>query len=122
MTDQDELNLSLTPSARSFIARMMRFASGAEAAFRMSVRPGGCSGYSVTFDLAERPQADEVLWQQGDLRLCFDRKSVQILRGAVVDFMEDRSHTGFAVSAPGGSGAACSSSSTLIPVALLAGK
>ena len=50
MSEQAEFNIELTQAAEKFIRRMMRFAAGPEAVFRLKVTPGGCSGYAVEFD------------------------------------------------------------------------
>ena len=109
----------LTAAAAQFIRRMMRFAPGAAAGFRLKVTPGGCSGLSVTFDLAADLEADEVLWAPAGLRIFLDQGSSLLLDGAVVDFVETRSQTGFAVTSPATTGQSCSQSATLVPIGSL---
>lgn len=106
----------LTVAAEQFIRRMMRFAPGTAAGFRMKVTPGGCSGFSVTFDLASKLEPDEMLWTPRDLRIFLDRGSSLLLDGAEVDFIETRSHTGFTVTNKGAAGPTCSQASTLVPI------
>jgi iron-sulfur cluster assembly accessory protein len=122
MIDQAEFNVELTPAAEKFIRRMMRFTANQEAVFRLKVTPGGCSGFAVEFDLADKPGANEVVWEHSGLRLAFDQKTRLLLNGGVVDFIESLSSTGFAVTIPGVSSECCSPTSGLVSVEQLAGK
>jgi iron-sulfur cluster assembly accessory protein len=122
MAEIVDLDVEMSASAVKFIRRMMRFAASPDAAFRMRVEPGGCSGYAVTFDLAEAPAENEFVWMQDGLRICSDQKTCLLLKGAKVDFLDGIAQTGFAVTTSGGSGAACSPSSQMVPVSMLAAK
>ena len=113
------MTMKLTPAAERFIRRMMRFNVAAKAGFRLKVRPGGCSGLAVGFDLAAEPALDEVVWEHAKLRIFLDRASCLLLNESVVDFVENRSFTGFQVTTPGGLAQACSPASTLVPVEAL---
>jgi iron-sulfur cluster assembly protein len=94
--------MELTAAAEKFIRRMMRFTAAAEAGFRLKAAPGGCSGLSMTFDLATEPRANEVVWTKADLRVFLDPESSRLLDGAVVDFSETLAQTGFVALKPGG--------------------
>jgi iron-sulfur cluster assembly accessory protein len=122
MSEQAEFDFELAPAAEKFIRRMMRLAPNPETAFRMKVTPGGCSGYAVEFDMTDQPVANEVVLEHAGMRLSFDRKTLLLLNGGVVDFIETLSHTGFVVTVPGGSTESCSSVSKLVPVQMLSGK
>jgi iron-sulfur cluster assembly accessory protein len=119
MNDTFDGTAVLTAAAAQFIRRMMRFAPGATAGFRMKVSPGGCEGLSVTFDLVSELGPDEVLWAPAGLCIFLDRGSSLLLDGAVVDFIETRSHTGFAVTAKGTTGQSCSQSATMVQIGSL---
>jgi iron-sulfur cluster assembly accessory protein len=119
MTRAKPLMMELTPAAEKFIRRMMRLNADATAGFRLRVRPGGCSGLAVEFDLAAAPALDEVVWEHAKLRIFVDRASCLLLNEAVVDFVDSRSLTGFVVTTPGRTAQACSPASTLVPVEAL---
>ena len=119
MNEACEGSAVLTGAAEQFIRRMMRFAPGETAGFRMKVTPGGCSGFSVTFDLASELGPNEVLWTPGGLRIFLDPGSSLLLNGAEVDFTETRSHTGFSVTSKGAAGPSCSQASTLVSIGSL---
>jgi iron-sulfur cluster assembly accessory protein len=116
MNETEKITMELTPAAEKFIRRMMRCASDANSGFRLEVRPGGCSGLAVEFDLAAKPGMNEFVWKHSDLRIFLDNASCLLLNGSVVDFIDSRSVTGFVVTTPGGTAQACSTASTLVPV------
>jgi iron-sulfur cluster assembly accessory protein len=111
--------MELTPAAETFIRRMMRFNTASEAGFRLKVRPGGCSGFGVSFDLANEPGPGEIVWEQAGLRIFLDAESGLLLNGAKVDFQETHSETGFVVTTEGQSPQACGSGSAFVPVQVL---
>ena len=114
MNDTGQIAMELTPAAEKFIRRMMRCASNS--GFRLKVRHGGCSGFAVEFDLAAEPGVNEVVWKYSELRIFLDSGSCLLLNGAIVDFIDSRSLTGFAITTPGGTAQACAPASTLVPV------
>jgi len=119
MEDKEQLAMELTPAADKFIRRMMRCSTGATSGFRLKVRPGGCSGLAVEFDLAAEPGVNEVVWTHSELRIFLDSASCLLLDGSVVDFVDSRSLTGFVVATPGGTAQACAPASTLVPASAL---
>jgi iron-sulfur cluster assembly accessory protein len=116
MKQASELTIELTPAAEKFIRRMMRCGGSSGSGFRLKVRPGGCAGLAVEFDLAEEPATNEIVWTHSGLRLFLDSASCLLLEGSIIDFMDSRARTGFVVTAPGGAAQACSSASTMVPV------
>lgn len=116
MKEEEQLIMELAPAAEKFIRRMMRCATAPNSGFRLKVRPGGCSGLAVEFDLAAKPEVNEVVWIHSDLRIFLDSASCLLLNGAIVDFIDSRSLTGFVITTPGRTAQACSPASTLVPV------
>jgi iron-sulfur cluster assembly accessory protein len=116
MSQANELTMELKPAAEKQIRRLMRFAADKSFGFRLKVRPGGCSGLAVEFDLAAMPDVNEVVWEDRGLRIFVDSKSCLLLNGSVLDFVDSRSMTGFVVTAPGKDFQACAPASTLLPV------
>jgi len=114
MNEKEQVTMELSPAAEKFIRRMMRCASNS--GFRLKVRHGGCSGFAVEFDLASEPEANEIVWKHSELCLFLDSVSCLLLNGSVVDFVDNRSLTGFVITTPGKSARACSPASTLVPV------
>jgi iron-sulfur cluster assembly accessory protein len=117
MDKKEQINMKLTPAAEKFIRRMVRCASNS--GFRLKVRPGGCSGLAVEFDLANEPAEGEEVWSHSGLRVFLDRVSCHLLNGATVDFIDTRSLTGFVVTVPSGTAQSCSPAMTLVPAEML---
>ncbi len=100
----------LTASAERFMRRMLRFSATPTSAFRLRVKPGGCSELSAEFDI-EEPASDsaELLLVSG-MRMLVDFHSQGLLAGATVDFSESLAQSGFIFKLPGKQQACCSSS------------
>ena len=116
MSETKQASMELTPAAEKFIRRMTRCASDPNSGFRLKVRPGGCSGLAIEFDIAADPGADEAVWTHSGLRIFLDSASRLLLNGAIVDFIDSRSLTGFVVTTPGVTAQSCAPASTLVPV------
>jgi iron-sulfur cluster assembly accessory protein len=116
MSETKQISMELTPAAEKFIRRMMRCGTGSYSGFRLKVRPGGCSGLAIEFDLATEPGVNEVVWTHSALRIFLDSASCLLLNGAIVDFIDSRSLTGFVITTAGGTAHACAPASTLVPV------
>lgn len=119
MENKANANALLTPKAEDFVRRMMRFTRDPRAGLRLKIRPGGCSGLAVEFDLANEPEAKEMTWEYAGLRIFLDSSSLLLLDGATVDFRDSLAQSGFVVTAASGAAQACSSASTLVPIGSL---
>lgn len=71
----------------------------AEKGVRVGVSDGGCSGYQYTIDITA-PQPDDVVIQQGKVRVYVDSKSAPLLNGVVIDYVEGIMESGFKFSNP----------------------
>jgi len=99
----------VTPAAETFMRRMVRFdGRGAKSGFRLTVRPGGCSGLSSTFTIEAAPQpGDEVVSING-LELFLPKESRALLAGVTIDFLDNRTASGLAFIDPNKQDCACS--------------
>ena len=100
----------------------MRFNVDPKAGFRLTVRPGGCSGFAVAFDLAAEPASNEIVWEDAGLRIFLDAESRLLLNGATLDFEENLANTGFTVTNKSAAPQACGQGSTFVSVATLTGR
>ena len=56
----------ITAAAEKFMRRMVRFSDHPAGGFRLTVSPGGCSGYNSEFSVEAQPQAgDQTVLVQG---------------------------------------------------------
>ena len=112
--------MKLTPAAQKFIRRMMRLTPDANAGVRLKARPGGCSGYTVEFDVVAAPAPEETVMLCEDLRIILDAESRLLMNEATVDFQESISNTGFVVAVQGQAGQACGSAPAFVSIDSLA--
>jgi len=75
-----------------------------EQALRIAVTGGGCSGfqYALGFDTEQHP--DDIVFEQGGVKLYVDETSAEYLSGAQVDFQDGLNGKGFAIENPNSTG------------------
>lgn len=103
--------LTLTPAANKFIARMVRFSGQpASAGFRLLVSAGGCSGYTSEFSVEACPQPGDSVHEIDGLRLFLSAESRLLLDGVTIDFADTPTKSGLTFHNPNQTPCACSSS------------
>ncbi|MBN2972363.1 iron-sulfur cluster insertion protein ErpA [Roseomonas aeriglobus] len=103
-------DISLTPSAAARVAAIAS-RQNKPAILRLAVDGGGCSGFQYKFELAEAPAADDVTAETDGVRLVVDSVSLDLVRGASVDYVESLGGAAFRVTNPqAASGCGCGSS------------
>lgn len=92
--------IEVSPAAREQVLQIMQRQQKPDAALRVYVQGGGCSGltYGMTFDHEET--GDEVAFQEGGLKVVVDRASAPLLDGLKVDFLTGLEASGFKISNP----------------------
>jgi iron-sulfur cluster assembly accessory protein len=108
-------NMTLTERAaeevRKFIAQ--EEVSPETAGLRVSVLPGGCSGFKYSLNIEERPLDDDMVHEVNSVRVFVDGFSAQYLAGVTVDYVSSMQGSGFTFSNPNASGGCgCGSSFT----------
>jgi len=102
--------IGLTPSAAARIAAIAT-KQGKPAILRLSVEGGGCSGFQYKFELAEGAETDDAIAETDGVRLLVDSVSLDLVRGASVDFVESLGGAAFRVTNPNAaSGCGCGTS------------
>lgn len=94
LTEKAEFRLS------AFVQSSTQNSSAARTGIRVSVVDGGCSGYQYALDVTNIPQADDLLLDQGKLRVYVDPQSAPLLEGVVIDYVEGLLESGFKFSNP----------------------
>src|SRR5216683_5351911 len=91
--------VSLTEAAAEEVKSMLQKPENAGKALRVYVEQGGCSGmqYSMIFD-EQRP--DDFAGHMHGVSVLVDPFSAQYVRGAVVDFSDSLTASGFKISNP----------------------
>jgi iron-sulfur cluster insertion protein len=103
-----EIALSASAAARvaAIAARQAK-----PAILRLSVDGGGCAGFQYRFGLADAIDAGDVTAVQDGVTLVVDPVSLDLVRGATVDFVESLGGSAFQVANPNAaSGCGCGTS------------
>jgi iron-sulfur cluster assembly accessory protein len=83
------------------------------AGLRVSVLPGGCSGFKYSLNIEERPLDDDMSFDVNGVRLFVDGFSAQYLSGITIDYVSSMQGSGFTFSNPNATGGCgCGSSFT----------
>jgi iron-sulfur cluster insertion protein len=67
---------------------------------RIFVSGGGCSGLQYGFTFDETQEAQDVMVEKDGVRVLVDPMSLQYLRGAEIDFVEDLTGSQFVIKNP----------------------
>ncbi|PHQ71184.1 MAG: Fe-S cluster assembly protein HesB [Paracoccus sp.] len=85
--------VTITPAAERQIARLM---SGKNAfGLRIGLKKGGCAGMEYTMELAEAPDANEEVVEQGAARVMIAPMAQMFLFGTEIDYQTDLLESGF---------------------------
>ena len=90
---------AVTDRAASRIAEIVA-SEGKDAALRVAVLAGGCSGFQYKFELDETPADDDLIIQQGAAKVFVDPASLDLLAGSELDYTEALMGAHFAVRNP----------------------
>ncbi len=83
------------------------------AGLRVSVLPGGCSGFKYSLNIEERALEDDLVVPVNGIRLFVDGFSAQYLTGVTVDYTSSMQGSGFTFTNPNSTGGCgCGSSFT----------
>ena len=67
---------------------------------RLTVDGGGCSGFQYSFALDAETTADDLMFEQEDVRIVTDTASLELLAGCIVDWVENPGAAYFSVDNP----------------------
>jgi iron-sulfur cluster assembly protein len=94
------VQVEVTRSAQEQVLKIMQKQGKPDAALRLYVQGGGCSGltYGMTFDKAET--GDDVAFRDGGLTVVVDKASAPLLEGIKVDYLLGLEASGFKIFNP----------------------
>ena len=76
---------------------------GADAMLRVAVKGGGCSGFQYSFEIVHQTEADDIILTAGTAKVLVDPVSLDFLRGAEIDFIDDLMGQSFRIENPNAS-------------------
>lgn len=103
-------DIALTAAAAARVAAIAA-KQNKPAILRLSVEGGGCSGFQYKFGFADAPETGDVIAETDGVQLVVDDVSVDLVRGASVDYVESLGGAAFKVDNPNAaSGCGCGTS------------
>jgi len=110
MTTVTHPEVSLSAAAAARVAAIAA-KQNKPAILRLSVEGGGCSGFTYKFGFADAVESDDSVAETDGVKLVVDAISLDLVRGAEVDYVESLGGAAFKVENPNAaSGCGCGSS------------
>lgn len=97
---QEQAALSITPLAAERAREILNRYNKPNAAIRVFIKSGGCSGYQYGMAVDERELEGDTSVEMFGVRLVVDRMSLPLLAGSQVDWIENLMGGGFSVNNP----------------------
>ncbi|KAK5841662.1 iron-sulfur assembly protein IscA-like 2, mitochondrial [Gossypium arboreum] len=85
-----------------------------EKMLRLSVETGGCSGFQYVFDLDDKTNQDDRVFERGGVKLIVDNISYDFVKGATVDYIEELIRSAFLVTTNPSAVGGCSCKSSFM--------
>ena len=92
--------ITLSDAAAAKVATLLEQEGSDALALRVAVRPGGCSGYSYEMFFDSEIADDDIVRQDGGVRVVVDPASAELLKGSVLDYTDGLQDAGFHISNP----------------------
>jgi iron-sulfur cluster assembly accessory protein len=105
-TNQPEVLMTVTPVAGEEVKKFMS-QEGVDptvGGLRVSVQPGGCSGFKYGLLIEDAAAEDDLIVDQGDYRVFVDPFSAQYISGVVIDYTSSMQGSGFTFKNPNATG------------------
>jgi iron-sulfur cluster assembly accessory protein len=99
MTPETALPVSVSPSAAKRIGEILK-SEPQPMKLRLAVSGGGCSGFQYSFTLDDAQMDDDLVVTRGDATILIDSVSLDFLKGAEIDFVDDLIGASFRVNNP----------------------
>ena len=96
--------INVTDSAVQKVAELIaQEAATEELALRVAVKPGGCSGYSYDMFFDSEILSDDSVSVFGDVKVVVDAQSLELIKGATLDYKDGLQGAGFHITNPNAS-------------------
>jgi iron-sulfur cluster assembly accessory protein len=113
--NQPEVAVVVTPQASVEVKKFMEQegVDPAKGGLRVSVQPGGCSGFKYGLLIEDEAADDDMIVDQDGWKVFVDPFSAQYLNGVIIDFVSSFQGSGFTFKNPNATGGCgCGSSFT----------
>ncbi len=99
-TLEKERSVSLSARAAARVKELQAQENLPHAFLRLAVSGGGCSGFQYGFSFDEARQPDDRSFERDGVTLVVDETSLDLVKGAEIDFVEDMMGASFQVKNP----------------------
>ncbi|MGL6159301.1 iron-sulfur cluster assembly protein IscA [Microbulbifer sp.] len=91
--------ITMTEAAQAHVRRQLAN-RGKGIGIRVGVRTAGCSGLAYVLEFVDQAEPEDEMFEQGDVKLVVDPKSLAYLDGTELDFVKEGLNEGFVFSNP----------------------
>ncbi len=92
--------LTLTETAATKASELLINSNKENAAIRVFVKSGGCSGYSYGMAIDDRELEGDSIYEDKGVKMVVDPRSLPLIQGSEVDYIENLMGGGFSVNNP----------------------
>lgn len=96
-------DITISDSAARRISELVAGNGKPEQMLRVSISGGGCSGFQYGFSLDGTLNDDDLVIEQGGVKVVVDQVSLDYIKGAELDFVEEMIGSYFALKNPNAS-------------------
>ena len=110
-----DIELTVTPNAAVEVKKFMEAegVSGDVGGLRVSVQPGGCSGFKYSLVIEDKNAEDDFVLDNDGFKVFVDPFSAQYISGVTIDYVTSMQGSGFTFKNPNATGGCgCGSSFT----------
>jgi iron-sulfur cluster assembly protein len=92
--------VSITDKAAEKALALLKDRGVEDAALRVFVVGGGCSGYQYGMAIAQAREEDDIVIEQAGVTVLVDPESAPLMQGAEIDYVDDLMKSGFTIFNP----------------------
>jgi iron-sulfur cluster assembly protein len=104
--NQPEVMVTVTAAASTEVKKFMEQENvdPAKGGLRVSVQPGGCSGFKYGLLIEDQAAEDDLIVEQGEFKVFVDPFSAQYISGVTIDYTSSMQGSGFTFKNPNATG------------------
>lgn len=91
---------TITPKAAEMVRTIAKNEGREHAGLRVTVMPGGCSGYTYGLDFADAAEPEDITLEMEGVKVFINEDIEPLVHGAKLDFVESLQGAGFVLDNP----------------------